>query len=361
MTSRCTGIVITSAFAFALTISSPATSAQTTRASATQPTEPTHPALAALDGEIRQLYRQAESRIVRVHVPVPVPVDDFLARFDPHVRAQMKGGATRLFVRAPGTQSVQVTPESNLIPLPSVNATLNVEFVGLVLTREGDVLLPLFIEPAYAREPLTVNIDDEKATTARVVGADRATALTIVRLAEPAGEVAKFSKARPPLGSLMLMMSLTRRQVRLGVWTGGQDENVIAITREGRVGAIVRNGHPIFPTTFGPIVEQLLTSGVVRRAQLGVQIIAVRPDDPQRVQMKELGARPAARVLDVLADSAAAKAGLKPGDLILSLAGEAVEDIPTFAAAMANKNGPTELLVLRDGQPRKIVVDLKVQ
>jgi S1-C subfamily serine protease len=160
---------------------------------------------------------------------------------------------------------------------------------------------------------------------------------------------------------MMLMMSLTRRQVRLGLWTGGQDDNVIAITREGRVGAIVRHGRPLYPTTFGPIIEQLLTTGVVRRAQLGVQIMAVRPDDPQRVQSKELGARPAARVLDVLAESTAGKAGLKPGDLILSLAGEAVEDIPTFAAALANKNGPTELLVLRDGQPRKIVVDLKVQ
>jgi S1-C subfamily serine protease len=52
-----------------------------------------------------------------------------------------------------------------------------------------------------------------------------------------------------------------------------------------------------------------------------VQIMAVRGDDPQRVQVKDLGARPAARVMDVLDDSAAAKAGVQPGDLILSLAG----------------------------------------
>jgi S1-C subfamily serine protease len=52
---------------------------------------------------------------------------------------------------------------------------------------------------------------------------------------------------------------------------------------------------------------------------------------------------------------------LQPGDFILSLAGEEIEDIPTFAAALANKSGPTELMILRDGQPRKIVVALKVQ
>jgi hypothetical protein len=343
--------------------------AQTTPATTSFATPTTsasnHPNLAALDVECQRLFQQAESRIVRVHVPVPVPVDDFLARFDPKLRAQLRPNAPRLFVRASATtQAVQVAPDANLIPLPSVNATLNIEFAGLVLNRTGDVLLPLFIDPEYVRSPLIVNMDDEQATSARIVGADRQTALTIVRLAEPAGEPTRFTKSRPPPGSLMLMMSPTRRDARLGVWTGtgaGQEEHAIVINREGRVAAIVRNGQALYPATFAPIVDQLLAGGVVRRAQLGVQIMAVRADDPQRVQSKELGARPAARVVDVLADSAAARGGLQRGDLILSLAGEAVEDIPTFAAAMANKSGPTELLVLRDGQPRKIVVDLKVQ
>jgi hypothetical protein len=338
-----------------------------TRATTTSTTQPALPLLAALDAETRQLYQLTESRIVRVHVPMPVPVDEFLARFDPKVRAQLRPNAPRLFVRASAsTQAVQVGPQSNLIPLPSANATLNVECVGLILNQNGDVLLPLFIDPEFVRGPMAVNVDEVQATTARVVGADRLTALTIVRLAEPAavGEIAKFSKLRPTPGSIMLMLSPTQRQARIGVWTGisgGQDENVILINRDARVAGIVRNGHALYPKTFAPIVDQLLATGTIRRAQLGVQIMAVRGDDPQRVQVKDLGARPAARVMDVLDDSAAAKAGVQPGDLILSLAGEAVEDIPTFAAALANKSGATELIILRDGEPRKIVVDLKVQ
>ena len=334
--------------------------AQTTRSSST--TQPAHPLIAALDAECQQLYQQIETRTVRVVVPVPVPVDEFLAHVEPRVRAQLQANSPRLFVRAPATQAVQVSPESNLIALPSGNATLHVEFTGLILNRDGDVLLPVFIDPAYARSPLIVNVDDRQATTARVVGADRLTALTIVRLAEPAGEIAKFSKLRPSPGSILLMISPTRRQARLGVWTGAAEgDNAIAITREGRVAAIVRNGHALYPATFAPIVDQLLAGGVVRRASLGVQIMAVRAEDPQRVQMKELGARSAARIVEVLADSAAGKAGLQAGDIILSLAGEEIEDIPTFAAALANKTGPTELMILRDGEPCKIVVDLKVQ
>ena len=344
----------------AQTTTAQTTTAQTTRSSTTQFD---HPFLAELDRECRELYPQAEARTVRVVVPVPVPVEEFLARIDPKLRAQLQANSPRLFVRAPATQAVQVSPESNLIPLPSSNATLNVEFTGMILNSSGDVLLPVYIDPASAQSPLVVNVDDRQATTARVVGSDRLTALTIVRLAEPAGELAKFSKARPGSGAILLMISPTRRQARLGVWTGtpAEGENAIAITRQGRVAAIVRNGHALYPTTFAPIVEQLLTSGVVRRASLGVQIMAVRADDPQRVQLKELGARAAARIVDVLPDSAAAQAGLQAGDLILSLAGEAIEDIPTFAAALANKSGPTELMILRDGGPRRIVVDLKVQ
>ena len=362
MTWRCVGIVV----ALAVGIASGAGFAQTTRAT-TLPAS-AHPNLAALDREVQHLYQEAESRMVRVHVPVPVPVDEFIARFDPSIRAKLRANSPRLFVQSPTTQFVQVAPESNLIPLPSVNATLNVEVAGLILNRNGDVLLPLFIDPRFVQSPLIVNVDEEQATTARIVGADRQTALTVVRLMEPpadtAAEVAKFSKSRPSPGSMMLMISPTRRQARLGVWSGGGHDgadNAIVITREGRVAAIVRNGHALYPTTFAPIVDQLLAGGVVRRAQLGVQIAAVQPNDPQRVQLKALGARSAARVLEVLADSAAAKAGLQPGDLILSLAGEAVEDIPTFAAALANKTGPTELTVLRGGEPRKIVVELKVQ
>jgi hypothetical protein len=341
-------------------------SAQTTRAKPDRrpASRPTLHTLDALDAEVQQLYRAASEQMVRVQVPVPVPVDDFLARFDPKVRAQLKPNAPRLFVKAPSTQALEVTPDADLIPLPTATATLIVEFNGLVLNRRGDVLLPLYVDRAYAPARMIVAVDEERATTAQVVGADRLTGLTIVRMAEPGGEVAQFSKSRPAAGALVLKLAPTRREARLGVWTGGgggQDENAILVNREGQVAGIVRNGRALYPMTFKPVVDQLLATGAVRRATLGVQIMAVRPDDPQRAQLPALGSRSAARVVDVLADSAAARGGLQKGDLILSLAGEAIEDIPTFAAAIANKTGPTELVVLRGGERHTIVVELQVQ
>ena len=57
-------------------------------------------------------------------------------------------------------------------------------------------------------------------------------------------------------------------------------------------------------------------------------------------------------------DSVAERGGLKKGDLILSLAGEPVHNIPTLAAAIAARQGPTEVRVMREGKIISMRVDL---
>ncbi len=61
----------------------------------------------------------------------------------------------------------------------------------------------------------------------------------------------------------------------------------------------------------------------------------------------------------VIRGSSAERAGLRAGDLLLSLAGEAVGDIPSLAAAIANRSGETELQVLRNGTVLDVSAELK--
>jgi hypothetical protein len=239
-------------------------------------------------------------------------------------------------------------------------AVVNIDFVGLILKTQGDVLLPLYIDAGLLQAPLRAVFGERQATSARVVGADRQTSLTVVRLAEPLGQPVRLSLNRPVLGSLMLFISPTRRMARLGVWAGGQDENAIIVNLAGDITGLVRNGHVMLPSTFGPVVEQLISTGTVKRAKLGVIIAEVPPEDPLRLTTA-LGARPAARVLQVMDDSAAAAAGLQAGDLILSVGQDPVEDIPNFAAAIANRRGTNELHILRDGREHVVPVDLKAE
>ena len=157
------------------------------------------------------------------------------------------------------------------------------------------------------------------------------------------------------------MYSPTRRATRLGVWTGTADENAVLVDPRGNFSAIVRNGHALFPATYVPIVKQLIEGGPVKRAQLGALIHEVGSDDPIRPTLPALGSRPAARVEQVIANTAAEKAGLQVGDLILSLNDEPVEDVATFAAAIANCRGRTQLHILRAGEPQTISVELAAQ
>jgi len=109
------------------------------------------------------------------------------------------------------------------------------------------------------------------------------------------------------------------------------------------------------------LVNQLIKNGVVQRPRLGVYIESVPADDPERQSNSDLGATPALRISAVLEGSAAERAGLQAGDLILKLAGQSVGDAPEFAAAIADHRGQTQMEILRKGQRHIVSVDLQVQ
>ncbi|MEW5737570.1 MAG: DegQ family serine endoprotease [Myxococcota bacterium] len=106
-----------------------------------------------------------------------------------------------------------------------------------------------------------------------------------------------------------------------------------------------------------PIMEGILSRGRVLRGWLGVAIQEVTP------QLKEAFALTEGTgilVSDVTADGPAAKAGLKRGDVILSLDGQKVESTARFrnAIAMAGPDKEVTLEVLRDGARRTVKVKL---
>ena len=88
---------------------------------------------------------------------------------------------------------------------------------------------------------------------------------------------------------------------------------------------------------------------------------AVGPDDPQRAKDPALGQTPALRIELVIAGSAAEKAGIRPGDLILELAGQTVGNVRDIATAIIGRQGPTPLVIFRDGQQLTVTADLQIQ
>jgi serine protease Do len=104
-------------------------------------------------------------------------------------------------------------------------------------------------------------------------------------------------------------------------------------------------------------VRQIRATGHVSRGQLGVQV-----GDVQRDQMEELGLTRAsgAFVGGVQNDSAAARAGIRPGDVIIAFNGKEIgssSELPPMVGAMP-PGSRANVKLLRDGKPLDVVVVL---
>lgn len=106
------------------------------------------------------------------------------------------------------------------------------------------------------------------------------------------------------------------------------------------------------------VMEQLISSGRVHRGLLGVTVQGVTGDLAAGLGLDKAEG---ALISNVTAGSAADKAGLKRGDVILSYQGRAVVDTNSFRNEIAaTKPGSTITLnVLRDGKARDIKATLE--
>ena len=160
-------------------------------------------------------------------------------------------------------------------------------------------------------------------------------------------------------GSLVVMVVPASGEMRLLVWSGTTRESGPVFGIDGSLLGFARGGQFLTAAACRSVADQLIRSGSVKRATLGVRISAVPREDPIRRSSPNLADRPAMRVEEVVPDSAAARAGLRKDDLILSVAGQSVGDVASFAAAIANCAGPTDLQVFRDGQVVTVPVNLE--
>lgn len=102
------------------------------------------------------------------------------------------------------------------------------------------------------------------------------------------------------------------------------------------------------------VSEQIIANGEVRRAWIGVDV---------QPRLKYSIEATGALVASVLADSPGAKAGIKPGDVITAIGGEAVsvkfgEELPGFNL-MVNRlavDKPVDVTLLRDGKEQTLSV-----
>jgi S1-C subfamily serine protease len=105
------------------------------------------------------------------------------------------------------------------------------------------------------------------------------------------------------------------------------------------------------------VMEQLLDGGTVRRGQLGVVAQTIDSAMAESLGLKEVRG---AIVADVTADSAASRAGLERGDVIVAVDGHAIADSNGLRHRIASTapGAKVSLTVVRNGAERTLSATL---
>jgi Do/DeqQ family serine protease len=105
------------------------------------------------------------------------------------------------------------------------------------------------------------------------------------------------------------------------------------------------------------VMEQLINSGKVERGHLGIAIQPVTPEIAGKLNLAETRG---VIVENVAADGAAARAGIRPGDILVAFNGQPITDGNTLRNQVAASRPGTQvdITVLRDGREQSIRVTL---
>ena len=146
------------------------------------------------------------------------------------------------------------------------------------------------------------------------------------------------------------------RAVRLGVMRDGREIEV-NVTLGERTAFANRVSVPRPAIASVRVRPDVMVRRVQDRRNLGVELQSMTP---QLAEYFGLSKRSGALVIFVFADSPAAKAGLKAGDVILSASGETVENPLDVRRVLTGKSeGVIEFRIMRDKQEQNMRVHLE--
>ena len=237
---------------------------------------------------------------------------------------------------------------------------------------------------------VTVTTDDGKIHTAKVIGTDARSDLALIKVDGGNFPFVKFSDHAPRIGEWAVavgnpfglggtvtagIVSATGRDIgsandyiqidapinrgNSGGPTFDTDGNVMGINTAifSPSGGSVGIGFDIPAATAKNVIAQLKDSGHVTRGWLGVQIQPVTSEVADALGLKQTTG---ALVSEPQAGSPAAKAGVKAGDVIVSVDGTSVKDARELSQKIgaANPGASVKLGVIRNGSEQTINVTL---
>ncbi len=263
---------------------------------------------------------------------------------------------------------------------------------GVIVTDNGYILTNNHV--VKGAEEIKVILSDKREFKGKIVGTDPRTDLAVIKInAKNLPEAKLGVSAKLKTGDIVLAVGTPfglNSTVTMGIVSAVGRSNVgiadfedfiqtdAAINPGNSGGALVNtNGEvvgintAIFSTSGGymgvgfaipsdmakSVMDSIIKHGKVVRGWLGVSIQDLTPDIAKSLGIKQ---QTGALVADVVKDSPAEKAGLKRGDVIVSVDGKQIEDSTSLrnmvSAAAPGKT--MELKIIREGKEQSVVATL---
>jgi len=239
---------------------------------------------------------------------------------------------------------------------------------GLVVTADHTV---------HVDEELTITGPDGRALTARVAGRDPTIDVAVLKVDAPGVAVADVADSDAVrVGHIVLALGAGPR-ASWGVVSSVGDKRMLhldltlypgfsggpLVDAQGRVVGINTSGASrhwqlaIPAAAVNRVVDELQRRGRIPRAYLGVSTQPVRLPEPVR-QRLNLDQPTAVIVVEVMAGSPAAAAGLTIGDVIVSLGATRIADPTDLKSALRPDRVGESITasVLRGGEPKDLMV-----
>ena len=239
---------------------------------------------------------------------------------------------------------------------------------GLVVTADHTV---------HVDEELTITGPDGRALTARVAGRDPTIDVAVLKVDAPGVAVAEVADSDAVrVGHIVLALGAGPR-ASWGVVSSVGDKRMLhldltlypgfsggpLVDAQGRVVGINTSGASrhwqlaIPAAAVNRVVDELQRRGRIPRAYLGVSTQPVRLPEPVR-QRLNLDQPTAVIVVEVMAASPAAEAGLTIGDVIVSLGATRIADPTDLKSALRPDRVGESITasVLRGGEPKDLQV-----
>jgi Do/DeqQ family serine protease len=263
---------------------------------------------------------------------------------------------------------------------------------GVIVTTDGYILTNHHV--VDGADQITVELNSGRSYTAKLIGTDKPTDLAVLKIdgtftalalgnsdAVKVGDVVLAVGNPLNIGQTVTMGIISAKGRSTGVGSGSYADflQTDAPINHGNSGGALVNmkgelvginsqiisnsdgnigiGFAIPVNMASNVMQQLRTSGTVRRAQLGVAVQQVTSDMAKSLGIEDAGG---AIISSVTPGSAADKSGLKQGDVIVSFDGQPVRDFNTLRnrVAATRPGSDAELVILRDGSKKNVRVKL---